>query len=353
MHTPNIFIKRVKGTDYYVARWTENGKRKDRSLGRVDSLSPSQAKLAALRVVEETGAEEKSNAPTFGAVLDEAMKDIAQVKQWKNQRSERQWRQSLTDYALPALGDIPVDKITAEDIHRTLAPLWTQKTETASRVRMRIEAVLDWCAVKKLRSGANPAVWRGNLALLLPAKGKIAPVKHQEAPTMDELKKAVAYCRAHPSPASGLFLFTCATVVRNTEARFLMLEEIEGDVWTVPAARMKTEQASDFRVPLSTLAKEPLAYAKTEGYAFTANGSPLSIDTVRLKLNNILGRRVTLHGVRSTFRDWAAREGVDHAVAEKCLSHVWGNQTTQAYFREDLLDQRREVMQRWADALSA
>lgn len=350
MQAPNVFIKRVKGIDYYVARWTENGKRKDKSLGRVDSISPSQAKLAALRLVDEHD-QPKSSAPTFGAILDEAMTDIGRVKQWKNQRSDRQWRQSLNDYALPGLGDIPVDRITAEDVLKTLGPIWTQKTETASRVRMRIEAVLDWCTVKKLRSGPNPATWKGNLALLLPAKGKVAPVKHQEAPTMEELQKVVAYCKKHPSPASCLFLFTAATVVRNTEARFLMLEEIEGDVWTVPEARMKTEQSAPFRVPLSSLAKWALRHAQTEGYAFTANGSPLSIDTVRLKMNDILGRRVTLHGVRSAFRDWAAREGVDHAVAEKCLSHVWGNQTTQAYFRDDLLDQRREVMERWASAL--
>ncbi len=350
MRTPNVFIKRVKGTDYYVARWTEDGKRKDRSLGRVDSMSPSQAKLAALRLVDEHD-EPRSKAPTFGAILDEAMKDIARVKQWKNGRSERQWRQSLNDYALPALAERPVDQITADDIRKALVPIWTQKTETASRVRMRIEAVLDWCTVKKLRSGPNPATWKGNLALLLPAKGKVSPVKHQEAPTIEELQKAVAYCKAHRSPASGLFLFTAATVVRNTEARFLMLEEIEGDVWTVPTARMKTEQETPFRVPLSSLAKYALEWAEPEGYAFTANGSPLSIDTVRLKMNDIIGRRVTLHGVRSAFRDWAAREGIDHAVAEKCLSHVWGNQTTQAYFRDDLLEQRREVMERWACAL--
>lgn len=350
--TPLLKIKKVKGIEYYIARGYIDGKRRDKSVGRVDRMTLTQAKLAAVRAFE--AAEEKTSGPTFADVLPAAMADIASVKRWKNGRSETQWRQSINDYALPFLGDKEVAGITTDDVLEVLRPIWLRRTETAKRLRARIEAVIDWCTVKKLRSGANPASWKGNLALLLPSPSQVAKVEHQEAPTMEEMQKLVRYCRLHPSPASALFLFTAATVVRNTEARLMKMDEVNGDVWTVPAQRMKTKQAGDFRVPLSSLALEALKQASPEGYAFCArSSSPLTIDTVRLKMCEILHRKITLHGVRSAFRDWAAREGVDHAVAEKCLSHVWGNQTTQAYFRDDLLEQRRSVLQNWADAIAS
>jgi len=349
---PILKIKTVKGIDYYVARGYIDGKRRDKSLGRADRMTATQAQLAALRAFE--GEEDKPEGLTFALALPQAMADIAAVKRWKNTRSEAQWRQSLDDYALPRLADKEVASITTDDILAVLKPLWLTKTETAKRLRSRLEAVLDWCAVKGLRSGANPATWRGNLALLLPAPARVTRVTHQEAPTMEEMRMLVRYCLEHPSPASGLFLFTAATVVRNTEARLMSLDEIKDGVWTVPGARMKVAGSGDFRVPLSSLALEAIRQAAPGRCAFTASGgSPLSIDTVRLKMCEILHRKVTLHGVRSAFRDWAARSGVDHAVAEKCLSHVWGSQTTQAYFRDDLLERRRLALQQWADAICA
>lgn len=349
-----LTTKTVKGRAYYIVRLTINGKRCDRSLGRVDQMSYAEAKLAAIRLAENpTAAVKQTASPSFIDILPLAMEDIAMAKQWKNEDSRRQWEQSLSDYAVPILGNKPVAEISLNDVHATLKRPWLEKPETASRVRSRIEAVLDWCTLRGLREGANPATWRGNLSLLLPPKTKVRRVQHHAAPTLDELRVAISYCRLHPSPVSALLLFTAATVCRVSEARLALKEEINEDLWVLPIERMKVEKDVAHRVPLSLLAREALAMGENHSpYLFSANGrSPVALDSPRLKLNDILKKKVTTHGIRSTFRDWAAREGVEDAVAEKCLAHAWGDKTTQAYYRDDLIDRRREVLDRWAQAI--
>lgn len=340
---------------YYIARFRYAGKLYDRGLGgEGQSLRELKAKLSQLLASFET---EQTSKKKFADVVEQAVADISQVKRWRNPKSEQQWLQSLRDYCLPVLGHKALKDITRDDVLAVLRPIWDTKTETASRVRMRLEAVLNWGITRNLLTGPNVAVWRGNLDLFLPARSKVKSVRHHEAMTLLETQKAVAYCLSHPSPASAAILFGIATVGRVSEFRLAQWVEIEGDTWMMPSSRRKDGKAFPHRVPLSTLAQQALAMAKTSGcesdFIFSFhNRLPLSADTPRLKLIDIIGRSVTMHGVRSTFRDWAALNGIQDAVAEKSLSHKWGNEVTEAYYRTDLLEQRRTVMEKWAVAIT-
>ena len=350
---PNLCIKTSKGRQYYVARVTIDGKRVDRSLGSCDVVTLQQAKLA-LRGFMDSLKTKEPEGTTFAKILPDALAAIGEIKKWKQERSRRQWEQTLHDYALPYLGPVPVDEITVDHILSMLQPIWAKKPETAARLRMRVEAVLNWATVKGLRTGPNPAVWRGNLQMLLPPKSKLVKNRHFEAPTLDELRTIVLYCVTHPSPGSGLLLVIIGSACRVTEARYMENREIEEDVWTIPAVRMKN--SLPHRVPVTDMMATGLAMGNREwdGLIFSAlpmDTRPLCIDIARQKIIKIIKRKVTAHGIRSTFRDWCASTGVPDAVAEKCLSHTWGDATVQAYFRTDLLERRREVMRRWAETL--
>ncbi len=361
---PNLYlVTRSNGERFYIARFKRQNRQIERSLGNVKDTSLRDAKLQLahlLMVVDELQLEapvkverKLPKPPTFAESLKPAIDDIERVKQWKNDRSRLQWEQSLKDYALPILGDLTFDKITREDILNVLKPIWFTKNETATRVRMRIEAIIGWAIRRGLRKEANPATWKENLAYDLPAKGKVVKVRHHESMTVDEAQTAVAYCLSHPSPVSAAILFGIATATRVSEFRNATREEIDMDnlVWLMPAERRKDGKDYPHRVPLSPLAIKAIRMAAKEGPLFVYNERKIALDSPRLKLIDILGRAVTMHGCRSTFRDWCAVNGVDHALAEKALSHAWGNRVTEAYLREDLLEARRAVMDKWSDVL--
>lgn len=354
---PNLYLwTKPNGLKYYIARFKRNGKQIERSLGNADDVTLREVKMALARLtltVDDEVKKEKEKAKvTFGEVLPKALADIAFVKQWKDDRSRRQWEQSLNDYALPVLGPLLIDEITREDVLLVLKPIWFTKTETATRVRMRLEAVFNWAIHKGMRSLANPAVWKTGLEFDLPPPAKIQKTGHHEAMTIEETKKAVAYCLAHPSPVSGAILFTIATAARVSEVRFAMADEIDDDVWMMPPERRKDRKPYPHRVPMSSLARQALKMASKKGLLFTASTKPLQIDSCRLKLVDIVGRKVTMHGCRSTFRDWCAENGKDRILAEKALMHTTGSEVEQAYQRSDLLERRRELMEEWAQMLT-
>ena len=255
---------------------------------------------------------------------------------------------------LPVIGDMNIEEIDNKAVLSVLQPIWFEKTETASRVRMRMEAVFAWLIHEGLRKNAlNPAMWSNALEFDLPAKAKIKPAKHHEAMTVEEARKAVAYCLEHPSPVSAAIVFGIATCTRLNEFLNASWDEIDinNSVWSVPPERRKDGKEFPHRVPLSSLAKKAMAMAEKEGNLFMWQGRVISRDSPRAKLRDIIKRPVTMHGCRSTFRDWCAVNEIDHATAEKALSHKWGNEVTNAYLREDLLEKRRELMQQWADEL--
>lgn len=352
---PNLFIlEKANGKKYYVARLTVNGKQVDRGLGNADKISLREAKYELARLIANPNPEPKkkteSTGMTFAEAVPLAMADIANVKRYKNDRSVNQWLQSLNDYAIPHLGHIDVEDITREDVLNTLKPIWFKIPETAKRTRARIESVLAWAIRRGHRKTPNCATWKNNLDFDLPAKEKIAPVKHHEAPTYEEIKKIVRYCLEHPSPVSGAIIFDIATAVRISEVRLATPEEIDGNTWICPVDRRKV--GVNYRVPLSTLAMKALEMAQNENFIFTAQDSkPISIDSPRQKIRAITGRGITMHGCRSTFKDWCLENEKDDILSEKSLMHTVGDKSYQAYQRADLLERRRKLMQEWADFL--
>lgn len=350
--------RKVKGRIYLIARVQEGGKVFEKSLGAKDKLTKAEIRLKLATFVQSVREHgdasletRQAPEPTYADLWPRMLDDIAELKQWRNPESRRAWALSLGQYAQAAFGNLRPADIGRDEVLALLKPLWTTKTETAKRLRMRLETFFDWAKVHGFYAGDNPARWKGNLELFLPAASKVRKVAHHEAPTMDELRKTVAYCMEHPCPVSGLILFTIATVARIGESRLATKSEIKKDTWIMPAARRKDGKAFPHRVPLSTLAADALDMAADGDLLFTATGKPINIDSPRLKLCTILGRKVTMHGIRSTFRDWAAVEGIDFIAAEKALSHQVGTAVTQAYLREDMLEARRPIMERWAQAL--
>lgn len=349
---------RTEGNEYYVFRGTVAGKRIERSLGPVTAIGLKEAKRAAARYLIQTEDTPKTTAaPTFAEILPQALEDINAIRQLRHDRQRLDWQRSLNKYAVPVIGAMAIDAIGRDDVLAVLKPIWTQTPSIASVVRMRLEAVFSWAATHNLRDGFNPALWRGNLELLLPRIEKVHRIKHREAATVEELQALVRYSLAHPSVYNGCLLFIVATVCRVSEACLAETSEAGGDVWTIPAAHSKVGQ--DLRVPLSTLAKTALTMAPEGPYLFSGNSDGhLSRSTILNRIKRFCPRPegepvVTIHGIRSTFRDWCAMNGIPDAEAEKALGHAWGNNVTRAYYRTDLLEQRREVMQRWADVLTA
>ena len=346
-----------RGVSYWFARIQRGGKIYEKSLGRTDSVKKTEAHRKMMEfwhAVESGAVRKRERSRTFNDLWPQALQSIAEIKRWKNPKTEESWRYSFGHYAAQAFGEKQVKEITRDDVLAALIPLWTTKTETAGKLRMRLEAFFSWAEVNGHRTTSNPALWKGNLEHFLPPLAKVRPVEHHEAPTIEELRKAVAYCISHPSPASGLILFVIATVARVSEARLAQASEIERSTWVMPAERRKDGKGEPHRVPLSKLAEIALAMSGENKYLFsTTKTKPLAIDTARLKLCMIVGRQVTMHGIRSTFRDWAAVSGIDFVAAEKALSHTVGSTVTQAYLREDMLEVRRPIMQQWADLLMA
>ena len=342
------------GRAYYYARFSRNGKRVERSLGRKETLTIRQAKAKALELMTGEETAKVKGVPTFAECALQAVEDIERVRAWKpGGKSARQWLSSLQNDAFPAIGNKPIDKVSKDDILHVLSPIWHTKTESARRLQQRISAVFDWAIVRGYRRD-NPGVWKSNLEFFLPRVGKIINVTHHDAPTLEELRQVVAYCIAHPSPVSGCILLCIATVCRIGEAIKAQSEQINADctIWTVPKELQKAA-TDDRRVPLSELGQIAVKMGRDSGYLFSASGGAhINENSPRLKLIDILKRKTTVHGIRSAFRDWADSQGVRMEVAESCLSHSFTTKVQRAYLRKDFLEERQAVMQEWYKALT-
>ncbi len=258
----------------------------------------------------------------------------------------------MAAYVYPHLGAMPVAEVATQQVLACLEPIWRVKPETASRVRGRIEAVLNAAKVRGLRSGDNPAQWRGHLALVLPTKTKVRRIKHHAALPYGELPAFMAALRSQPGFAARALEFAILTGARTNEALGATWSEIDlvAGTWVVPAERMKAHR--EHRVPLSDAAVELLAGLLREGdYLFPGAkaGQPLSNMALLMTLRRMGRGCLTAHGFRSTFRDWAA-ETTAHPgdVVEMALAHTIGSQVEAAYRRGDLFEKRRRLMQEWA-----
>ncbi len=274
---------------------------------------------------------------------------------WKNPKHRQQWSRTLEVYAYPVFGDLPVSAIDVALVTKVLDPIWQTKTETAARVRGRIESVLDWAAVRGLRDGANPARWRGHLQRALPARSKVQRVRHHPALPYLELPAFVAQLRAMrclSARALELLILTGTRTSETTAAEWCEFDFKEG-VWVIPAQRMKAGR--EHRVPLAGRALTLLRELKLLGdarWVFPGNkGKSHLSNMAMLQLVRGMDRPgMTVHGFRSTFRDWTAEQtNFPREVAEAALAHTIGDKVEAAYRRGDLFEKRRSLMGAWAE----
>lgn len=273
---------------------------------------------------------------------------------WKNEKHVTQWKNTLRDYAYPVMGKLPVNAIDTDLVVKCLSPIWTEKTETATRVRGRIEAILDWATSSKYRQGENPARWRGHLKNLLAAPRKVKPVTHHPALPFDQIAEFMKALRAVECVSARALEFLILTGTRTTEVLEAKWEEIEvkKNLWNIPANRMKAGR--DHRVHLSKRALEVLKEMQSQrvgDYVFPGKreSKPLSSMALLMVLRRMKRNDLTVHGFRSTFRDWASE--VSHypaEVAEMALAHAVSDKTEAAYRRGDLLEKRINFMEDWA-----
>jgi integrase len=272
---------------------------------------------------------------------------------WRNPKHRQQWANTLETYAAPVIGSMLVKDINHTHILSILEPIWKTKTETATRVRGRVESVLDWATVRGHRKGDNPAKWKGNLEQLLPAPGKIAKVEHHTALPIDGMYAFMQDLRKREGMAAKALEFAILTAARSGEVRGMTWAELdlEGGVWTIPAKRMKAEK--EHRVPLS----KPLvgilnAHPQQKGIdlVFPAPRGGVLSDMTLTAVTRRMQVEAVPHGFRSTFRDWAAeRTNYPRDMAEMALAHSVGDKVEAAYRRGDMLQKRRQMMQAWAD----
>lgn len=272
---------------------------------------------------------------------------------WKNPKHRTQWASTLKTYAYPVMGNLLVRDVGQEHVLAALEPIWKTKNETASRLRGRIENVLDWATVRKYRAGENPARWKGHLDMLLPAPGKIQKVEHHRALPIDATAAFMADLRQREGTAAKALEFTVLCAARSGEVRGAVWPEFDLDVgvWTVPPERMKATK--EHRVPLSESALRILrAQPRLKDIELvfpSARGKQLS-DMAMTAVMRRMEVDAVPHGFRSTFRDWAReRTNYPRDLAEQALAHALDNKVEAAYRRGDALEKRRLMMQEWAD----
>ncbi len=277
---------------------------------------------------------------------------------WKNEKHGQQWENTLATYAHPIIGKMNVKDVALSHVIKVLEPIWSTKNETASRLRSRMELVLDWAKVRGHRSGENPAAWRGNLDKLLPKPSKVNAGENHPAVSVGEVGAFVRDLRQHQGMGALALEFALLTAGRSGEVRGATWAEIDmkAGVWLVPKERMKA--GKEHRVPLSGAAVKLLEglprMAGTELVFPAIRGGELSDATMsqlmrRMGYKDAAGRVCVPHGLRSTFRDWAGeRSSYPRDVVEAALAHVRGDKTEAAYFRSDLFDKRRRMMAEWA-----
>ncbi|MDO6591487.1 integrase [Loktanella sp. D2R18] len=328
--------------------------RTDFGLGGADIVTINQARGRALeyRRMAKQGLNPRFNArqdvPTFEEVAQQV--HIDRMPTWKNAKHGLQWINTLRDYAFPKIGRMPIDSIGQPEVMMCLAPIWTEKHETAKRLSQRMKTVLDVARSKGFRSGENPVTAVKDAHVLPKVKAK---PKHHKAMHWKDVPAFYADLASRKSMAAKALMFTCLTGSRTGEALGLRWEEIDFDdrIWTCPAARMKTGDAH--RVPLTDEMLsiiEPLKSVKSD-YVFEGQKRhhPLSNMSMLMLLRRMNVEGVTVHGFRSTFRDWASEAtNAPREVAEKSLAHSIGSEVERAYARSDLLDKRRDLMNAWS-----
>lgn len=375
----------------WILRMRIGNRRRDIGLGGYPTVTLAQARDKArdMRAKVEAGIDpveerkaikaaliaSQKRGMTFADAVDHAL--AAKLDAFKNEKHRKQWRSTLDTYALPQIGKMMVQDIAVQDILRVLQPIWPVKTETAARLRGRIEAVLSWATVQGHRSGDNPARWAGNLKELLPAASAVKNSDNQPALALADVPAWFADLRKREGMGARALEFLALTAARSGEVRGATWDEIdlEAGIWTVPAARMKMKR--EHRVPLSSAALALLkALPRMQGNPLVfpaAKGGQLSDMTLSATMRRIHDaakaeagesddagyldprnkRPAVPHGLRSTFRDWVAeRTNYPGDMAEVALAHRISNAVEAAYRRGDMVEKRRRMMEDWASFLT-
>lgn len=358
----HLWVK-AGGGRYWILRYTAYGKQRDLALGAFPRLSIAEARLKAQEAHDKlaqgidprTEKKARIEAETTAQIPDTtfeafALAYIAKMRpQWTNQKHAEQWTSTLRTYAFPILGQKSLAEIGTPDILSVLQPIWNTKTETASRLRSRIELVLAAATTQGLRNGQNPALWRGHLETVLPSPKRIKRVEHHAALPYQALPALMSQLREMGTTGAMALEFLILNASRTSEVTGGRKSEVIEGVWTIPGSRMKAKK--EHRVPLCARSLELLAAARGQDpdspYLFSRSGRPLSNMAMSGVLKR-LGLDVTVHGFRSSFRDWTSEE-TDHSpeVAEMALAHTIGNKVEAAYRRKDLLEKRRKLMTDW------
>ena len=366
-----LFV-RTDGRRIWTFRYkAETGRQREMALGAAADVTLAEARERArdARRLLDTGidpidarATAKREAVATGTTFREvaAYYVTAHEDGWKNAKHRQQWANTLNTYAHPVMGGLAINKVAVGDVLQVLEPVWREKPETASRLRGRIEAVLDYATARGWRTGDNPARWKGHLANLLPKRSKLAAVEHHAALPYCDTPAFMQRLSALPGLAAVAMRFTILTAARTGEVIGATWREIDekARVWTVPAVRMKAGR--EHRVPLSPAALTVLAGLRTPDTKPADNvfpGSGKSGHLSNMSMTAVLRRMkrddLTVHGFRSTFRDWAAETNpAPREVAEAALAHTLRDRVEAAYRRGDLLERRAKLMADWAGFLA-
>ena len=350
----------------WIYRFVLRDHERQMGLGSVNALSLAEARIKAAecrklklegidpiearKARRAEAAREAAKAVTFAEC---AAKYIAAHRGgWRNPKHAAQWGSTLKTYAEPVIGAIAVQDVDTTLVMKILDPLWSKKSETAGRLRGRIEAVLDWATVRGYRHGDNPARWRGHLDKLLPARARVRKPQHHAALPYRTLPEFMATLREQEGIAPRALEFLILTATRTSEVIDTRPTEIADNIWTIPANRMKAGR--EHRVPLSARAIEiikMMAAEHPEAFLFPGGkpGKPLSNMAMLALLERMKRKDLTVHGFRSTFRDWTAEQtDFPREVAEMALAHTIDDKVEAAYRRGDLFEKRRRLMNEWA-----
>jgi integrase len=356
------------GTKGWMFRFSLNRRARQMGLGPIQTVSLAEARIEAeqcrkllrdgIDPIEnrnsERGRRQAQNAKVISFKECGEAFILAHSPGWKNAKHSSQWSITLETYVYPVFGNLPVSEVDVGLVLKVLEPIWETKTETASRIRGRIENVIDWATAREYREGSNPARWKGRLDKLLPAPSKVQKVIHHPALPYEDMNEFMIALRSREGLSARGLEFTILTAARTGEVLGAQWNEIDLDkeVWIIPANRMK--MGSEHRVPLSQCAMKILEGMKTissSGYVFPGRDSehPLSNMVFLQLLKRMKRGDLTVHGFRSTFRDWVAeRTSYPRDVAEMALAHAIGDKVEAAYRRGDLFDKRKRMMRDWA-----
>ncbi len=355
-----LYVK-PSGARSWVLRYQVQGRRRDLGLGAYPDVSLAMARdraADARRLIAEGEDPISQKQQAKPKTFREAALELIESKRpgWKNAKHAAQWTSTLEAYVFPKIGAVQVAKIETADVISTLTPIWAAKPETANRVRQRIEAVIDYASALGIRSGDNPARWRGHLDHLLPKPKKIRAVKHHPALPHAQIAAFMGDLANREGVAARALAFTILTAARSGETRGMTWGEVDLDakVWTIPAGRMKA--AKEHRVPLTdealALLGQRVEGTPDDALVFRSEakpGKPISDMSMTAVLRRMDRADITVHGFRSTLRDWAGETtGFPREVIEAALAHGIKDKAEAAYARSDLFDKRRKLMETWA-----